>query len=100
MENYNIGQILKDGLYQRKMKQTELAKRLNVEKTAVNRWCNGKSIPDGNTLLKIAAILEISLDHYIGIDPKELKAQNQRLLDTCERLKKDIDLIEDIVKGQ
>ncbi len=100
MDNFNIGQILKDGLYQRKMKQIELAKLLNVEKTAVNRWCNGKSIPDGNTLLKIATILEISLDHYIKTDPKELKAQNQRLLDTCERLKKDIDLIETIIKGK
>ena len=88
MDNYNIAQILKAGLYHKKMKQTELAKLLNVEKTAVNRWCNGKSVPDGNTLLKIASII------------KERKAQNQRLLDLCERLKKDLDLMESMIKEQ
>lgn len=100
MDNYNIAQILKAGLYHKKMKQTELAKLLNVEKTAVNRWCNGKSVPDGNTLLKIASILEISLDYYTQGDIKERKAQNQRLLDLCERLKKDLDLMESMIKEQ
>ncbi len=100
MDNYNIAQILKNGLYHKKMKQIELAKHLNVEKTAVNRWCNGKSIPDGNTLLKIAAILEISLDAYIKQDAAMAKLQNQRLLDTCDRLKKEIEQMECIIKGK
>lgn len=42
--------------------QVWVASELGVDKSIVNRWVNGKSIPNGYNLQRIARLFEISAD--------------------------------------
>lgn len=52
--------------------QRDLAKYLNVSPQAVSQYCNGKTLPDHDTMLKIAQFFGITADHLItGIRPED-----------------------------
>lgn len=46
----------------RNMTQAELAKKLNIQQTAVSMWETGKSLPRTELLPKIAEILNCKID--------------------------------------
>lgn len=48
------------------MKQSELAKILNVGQSTVSGWENGTFEPDRKTLRKIANLFNVSTDYLIG----------------------------------
>ncbi len=48
------------------MTQSELADRLNLTRQAISRYENGDSFPDISTLVLIADIFGVSLDHLIA----------------------------------
>ena len=45
--------------------QLELAKLLNVKRTTVSMWENNKSLPNIDTLKKIAQVLDCTVDDLI-----------------------------------
>lgn len=47
------------------MKQVDLAKYLNVTKTTVSRYCNGR-IPDAETLDRMAQFFGVTIDYLMG----------------------------------
>lgn len=49
-----------------KISQAELAEYCNVSQQAVGLWERGKTTPDYNTLLKIAARFSVSVDYLLG----------------------------------
>lgn len=51
-----------------KISQSRLAKQLDVTQQAVGKWETGKSIPDSETLRKIAAFFKTSVDFLLGVD--------------------------------
>lgn len=54
------------------MSQSELAKRLGVTRSAVNLWCMGKNVPRLPLLLRIADILQCTVeDLFVFDDGKE-----------------------------
>ena len=64
--------------------QEEMAAKLNVVRQTVSKWENGLSVPDSETLVKIAAELEVSTNILLGesvADGKvaELQAMEQKL---------------------
>lgn len=77
----------------RKMTQTRLAQLLDVSPRVYNRWENGVSTPHFDTVVKIADILNVSLDELAARkDPNgETKIHNPEL----HRLYQKVDQLSD-----
>lgn len=48
------------------MKQSDLANQLNVKPNTISNWENEKSFPDLDSLRKMAAIFDVSVDYILG----------------------------------
>ena len=61
------------------LSQLELAKKLNVNQTAVSQWERGTTLPSASVLLKLSSILDTSSDYLLGIsnDPRSLIYEDQ-----------------------
>ena len=53
---------------EKKLTQTDLAKRLNTTTSNVSGWECGKWQPDNDTLIRLAEILNVSVDYLLGRD--------------------------------
>lgn len=53
---------------QRKMTQEELAERLGVARPMISAYENGTHQPSHETLLKIASVFGVSMDHLYGVE--------------------------------
>ncbi len=53
----------------RRMLQYELANRMGVKQASVSAWESGKTMPSAENLLKLADILECSVDALLGREP-------------------------------
>ncbi len=62
MLNENLKTLRK----QRGLSQQELAVRLHVVRQTVSKWEKGLSVPDADTLIRIAEILEVSVETLLG----------------------------------
>ena len=52
--------------------QAELAVKVNVVRQTVSKWEKGLSVPDADTLQKIADVLEVDVSQLLGAElPKE-----------------------------
>ncbi len=61
-----FGERLKEIRTEKQLKQTDIAKMLNVSGNTVYAWENDKQEPSMSTLLKLSEILEVSLDFLFG----------------------------------
>lgn len=59
------GKILATYRKQNKLSQEKLAQKLNVSRSTVAMWENNSNEPDHKTLIKIATILNISIDDLL-----------------------------------
>lgn len=59
---------LKELRQNRDVMQLELAKTLNVHKTTISNWENGKRFPDEDMLNKIAEYFNVSMNYLLGKD--------------------------------
>lgn len=57
---------LKSLIYERNIKQADLAEELKTTRQNINNYCNGKTTPDYKTILKIAEYFDVSVDWLIG----------------------------------
>lgn len=48
------------------LSQEELAHRLDVTRQAVSKWETGKSVPDTENIRRMAAVLAVSADYFLG----------------------------------
>ena len=53
----------------RRMRQYELANRMGVKQASVSAWESGKAVPSAENLMKLADILECSVDALLGREP-------------------------------
>ena len=64
--------MLKDNLkLARKAKglsQEELAIKLNVVRQTISKWETGETIPDIDSLKKLAVLLDFSIDNALGVE--------------------------------
>ena len=58
------------------LSQEELAIRLNVVRQTVSKWEKGLSVPDADTLVRLADILEESVSVLLGATIKNEKEMN------------------------
>ena len=63
-----FGIRLKKELTEQNKKQTELAKYLNVGKSTVTEWINGKNEPSMRAIAEIAIFLDVSTDYLFGLE--------------------------------
>lgn len=71
MKLQRMGTLIKEGRSQKGMSQAELAKLLRVSVAAVSKWETGKNTPDMSNMERIAAILDIPIHEFLGIDVPE-----------------------------
>ncbi|WP_206857528.1 helix-turn-helix domain-containing protein [Candidatus Enterococcus mangumiae] len=60
-----FGKILKEKRKQLGITQEDLAKKLNVSRSAISNWEIGRNYPDIHTLVEISALLAVSLDELL-----------------------------------
>ena len=67
MKTSNIfPQRLKELRLKKVLTQTELGKKLGVKQSTFTNWENGKREPNFETLIKLADLLEVSVDFLLG----------------------------------
>ncbi|MFA9189360.1 helix-turn-helix domain-containing protein [Flavobacterium sp. FBOR7N2.3] len=66
MENQNLAQGVKELRKRKALSQDELAKSAGLSLRTVQRVENGETIPTGETLKRIAAVLEVVPDELLG----------------------------------
>ena len=64
--------MLKDNLKLAKkakgLSQEELAIKLNVVRQTISKWETGETIPDIDSLKKLAVLLDFSIDNALGVE--------------------------------
>jgi len=71
----------------RSLSQTRLAELLEIDPRSYNRWERGGNAPHVDTLIKIADILQVTLDELVGRKKPslELKIRNHELQTLCQQ---------------
>ena len=67
-KTYNIGDSIKTNRLVANLTQQELASKIGVTHAAISYWENNINIPNVADCIKIADVLEISLDELVGRD--------------------------------
>jgi len=72
----------------RQMTQTRLASLLEINPRVYNRWERGTAIPQFDTVMRIADILQVSLDELAGrsVSITEPKIHNSELLNLYQQV--------------
>jgi len=73
---------------ERNITQSRLAELLSIDPRSYNRWERGGNVPQLDTLVKIADILNVTLDELVGRTAtlSTPKIRNQRLMDLYNKL--------------
>jgi len=59
--------ILRQLRSQKGLTQAQLAQQLHVHQTAVSQWECGRTYPDRETIIKLAAFYRVSADVILGL---------------------------------
>jgi transcriptional regulator with XRE-family HTH domain len=87
MDNYVIGERIKELRTQKGMTQQELAQIIGITYTSISYWESGKSKPDIFQIQKLADYFNVTIDYIYGKDNDDLesKLQNDKELRTLFR---------------
>ncbi|HIW73818.1 MAG TPA: helix-turn-helix domain-containing protein [Firmicutes bacterium] len=66
MDNQKIGQYIASKRKEQQMTQADLAQRLHLTRQAVSKWEAGKSAPDTDTLLAVAALFGVTVEEILN----------------------------------
>ena len=79
---------LKELREERKITQSRLSELLGIDPRAYNRWERSDTVPQLETLVKIADVLQVTLDELVGrsetTSPPQIR--NQRLMELYQKL--------------
>lgn len=78
MNYLKIGQYLANKRKSKNLTQKELASLLNVTDKAVSKWETGSNLPDISMFVKLAEVLETTIDELIAGEDK--KSQEKRVV--------------------
>lgn len=67
MQQFEFANRLKQARKAHKMTQVHLSELLSVDRRVYNRWERGASVPQLNSVIKIAQVLQTSVDMLLGI---------------------------------
>lgn len=89
----NIGTIIKELRENKGYTQTSLAKKLNITRSAVSSWEQGKSIPSDEIKIMIAKLFDVNIEYLFGNNISEINTAYKHNLTTKEKI-----LFEKIIK--
>ncbi len=61
----------------RGLTQEEVAARLSVVRQTVSKWENGASVPDADSLMRLAVLLNTSVEDLLGMTLKSIEAEDE-----------------------
>ncbi|MDD3341672.1 MAG: helix-turn-helix transcriptional regulator [Bacilli bacterium] len=67
----NIKEIIYEKRTEAKLTQEQLAEQLSVARQTISKWETGETVPDLESIKKLATILHFSVDEALGIEPIE-----------------------------
>lgn len=70
----------------RGLSQEELAARLNVVRQTISKWEKGLSVPDATMLIRLAEVLDTTVNRLLGADIPEEEAGRDRLAEQLTRI--------------
>ena len=62
---YKVGNLISKLREEKGLSQSDLGSYIGVTNKAVSRWENGRGYPDTSILLKLAEVLEITVDELL-----------------------------------
>jgi len=65
MDLKKIGNFLKELRMEKKLTQDDLANLVNVHRTTVNKWENGKALPLNDTLVMLSSFYDVSINEIL-----------------------------------
>jgi transcriptional regulator with XRE-family HTH domain len=68
---YGLSERIKNSRTQKGLTQVQVAKRLNVTKSAVNLWETNGSTPSLINIIKLSQMLNVSTDYLLGVRERE-----------------------------
>ena len=79
-----FNEYLKTLRKQKGFSQEELASRLHVVRQTISKWEKNLSVPDADTLIRLAEILEVSVSELLG---SKIETENENVTnDVAEQL--------------
>ncbi|MFC1750741.1 helix-turn-helix domain-containing protein [Pseudomonadota bacterium] len=77
---------------ERGLTQQELADLLVIQPRLVGRWEQGKGKPQFDYILRLADVLEVSIDRLLrgqtGLPPSQFDIRNKKLKELCQKVDK------------
>lgn len=83
-----IGEVIRENRKKLDLTQEEMARRLGVTTPAVNKWENGKSLPDITLLAPIARLLDITLDDLLSFRENPTNEEINNIIQELNKLLK------------
>lgn len=81
MDQIKIGKFIAEQRKSKNLTQSQLAEKLFITDKAVSKWERGKAMPDSSIMLKLCAILDISVNDLLsGAKTQNDEQNNERLL--------------------
>jgi transcriptional regulator with XRE-family HTH domain len=91
----NFGERLASIRKEKGITQAEFARKIGISRRAMAYYeVETDKMPDGELLLKMAEVLEISIDQLLGVKPLEQKQMTLKEARTLNKLKKVLHLPE------
>jgi len=82
----NLQQLRKE----RKLTQLQLAELLEIQPRLISRWETGETKPQFDHMVRLAEVLEVSLDQLVKGDEapeaREFAIRNRRLAEICRKV--------------
>ncbi len=82
----SFSDIIKELRRQHDMTQDELADTLGITSQAVSRWERGISIPDIDTIVKLAYLFNVTTDFLLGVDGVKTEAKIEEIVFSVREL--------------
>jgi len=65
---FDFGERLKELRKEKNWTQQQLANKIELSKTVISKYENGIQMPTLDTLIKLAAIFNVSMDYFTGLE--------------------------------
>lgn len=72
-----FGSMLKKLRENKDLKQEDIARMMNVDRSTVGKWENGSSKPDYEKMIKLADFYNVTVDYLLGREEVETIAAHQ-----------------------
>ncbi len=69
---FDFGFRLRELRQRKKMTQTQVAKRLNLSKTAISGYENNTKTPSVEVLIQLSILYGVTTDYLLGLDNREM----------------------------